>query len=459
VVGGLPDATRSRRRRGRPGLTSPGIGVRVAVVALVVVVLGGCGAAGTDVSSPTTLPGPPATSGATRTTATTAGPAPRNKAVKPSGRSVATSGGALTLFRLPDQGIAPVDAFLSSPRHTLDMTMYELADSTAEGILAADAARGVVVRVVLDHNREARANTPAYDFLAGHGVAVRWAPAAYEATHAKDVVVDAGRSGARALVMTLNLTSRYYATTRDFAVVDTDAGDVTAIETVFRADDAGRPVTTPGGADLVWSPGSQGALVALIDSARSTLVVENEEMGDTAVTGALERAGRRGVHVEVTMTAASEWAQAFGGLTAAGVHVHLYPDTGSGLYIHAKAIVADGRSAFVGSENFSPASLDDNRELGIITSERALVGPLAATLSADYAGAPVTGGSAPTGSPPGTAPAVTSSASCHPLSDEGRCYRAGEYCRVDDHGAGGVAADGQPITCERTGRVWEWEPS
>jgi phosphatidylserine/phosphatidylglycerophosphate/cardiolipin synthase-like enzyme len=61
------------------------------------------------------------------------------------------------------------------------------------------------------------------------------------------------------------------------------------------------------------------------------------------------------------------------------------------LYIHAKAVVADaGRSdqqVFVGSENFSKASLDYNRELGIRTTNKAVIATVGATLGADYAGA------------------------------------------------------------------------
>jgi len=47
---------------------------------------------------------------------------------------------------------------------------------------------------------------------------------------------------------------------------------------------------------------------------------------------------------------------------------------------------------------------------------------------------------------------------CHPLTDSGNCYEPGEYCRDDDHGASGVAGDGEPITCEDN-NGWRWEPT
>jgi cardiolipin synthase A/B len=321
----------------------------------------------------------------------TAGPATAAASRPPLiGRAHEAAAG-LSLIAEPGD-IGAIDTVLTSARHSLDMTMYELADPVAEADLAGDAARGVDVRVVLDRNREQYANAPAYDYLSAHGVKVHWAPSSYDATHEKAVVVDAGYTGQAALIMTLNLTSRYYATTRDFAVVDHNPADVAAIASVFNADYAGEGnAPTPPGSDLVWSPGSEPALLALIGSARHSLAVENEEMANAQVVSALIAAAKSGVATRVIMTDDSSYSANFSKLEAAGVDVHLYPDTSSALYIHAKVIVVDAgtasEKAFVGSENFSTASMGYNRELGIITTDPAIVDELAKILSQDYDGA------------------------------------------------------------------------
>ena len=49
----------------------------------------------------------------------------------------------------------------------------------------------------------------------------------------------------------------------------------------------------------------------LIDSARSSLLVEDEEMDNAGVTSALEGAAQRGVNVEVVMTYSSSSALLF----------------------------------------------------------------------------------------------------------------------------------------------------
>jgi cardiolipin synthase A/B len=294
---------------------------------------------------------------------------------------------SLRLLTEPGSGIGPIYKLITAARHSIDLTMYELADPTAEADLAADAARGVDVRVLLDQHLEKSANTSAYDYLSAHGVHVRWAQAG-TTYHQKTLTVDDVTS----VIMTLNLVAGDYPGTRDFAVIDTGRADVAAIVATFNADFAGRAITPPDGADLVWSPtNAKASVLSVIDRAKHTLAVEDEEMDDPAVTAALAAAARRGVHVSITMTADSEWDQAFADLARAGARIRLYPDDSSALYIHAKAVVADagrpGQRVLVGSQNFSVASLDYNRELGILTSNPAIVAAIAATLARDYAGA------------------------------------------------------------------------
>jgi len=283
----------------------------------------------------------------------------------------------------PQDGMTPIYNLMSSARRSLDMTMYELSDSTAQQILIADHQRGVRVRVLLDKDYNGGSvNQTAYSELSSDGVQVAWANGS-EIFHQKTITVDDTVSA----VMTGNLTSRYYSTTRDFAVLDTQAPDVAAIESVFATDWSGAtPSPGPGGADLVWSPGSEPELVSLIESAHRSLVTENEEMHSSGIENALESDARRGIQVTVVMTSNPEWSGALSSLAAAGVRLVQYPNTTSALYIHAKVIDVDGARAFLGSENYSTASLDYNRELGLVTSAAAVLGRLNVILAADIAG-------------------------------------------------------------------------
>jgi phosphatidylserine/phosphatidylglycerophosphate/cardiolipin synthase-like enzyme len=349
---------------GRRHLQGIRVGARLLVVGLA---LEACSTTGTGTGHPATGPSIPVTP----TTTTTAPP------------------GLGTLLVEPDDGYGPVDAFIAGAGRSVDMTMYELADPGAEAALVADAARGVDVRVLLDRAGAGTvANGPAYARLAAGGVHVAWSYPG-ELFHQKTITVD----DAISLVMTGNLTSAYYPTTRDFGLFDADPADVAAIESTFDADFAGAsPAPAPAGSDLLWSPGSEAALVDLIGSAHATVTVESEEMDSEPVEAALAADAGRGVVVDVVMTASSSWDSAFDRLEAAGVHVLVYQGEAP-LYVHAKVVVVDAaladRQAFVGSQNFSAASLRYDRELGVVTSDPAVVDGLAATLAEDaHGGAP-----------------------------------------------------------------------
>src|SRR3712207_9468384 len=67
-------------------------------------------------------------------------------------------------------------------------------------------------------------------------------------------------------------------------------------------------------------------------------------------------------------------------LADAGVEVRL----ASSLAIHAKLIVADGKRAFIGSQNLSATSLDQNRELGIIVEDPVNLSRLTRTFAIDF---------------------------------------------------------------------------
>jgi phosphatidylserine/phosphatidylglycerophosphate/cardiolipin synthase-like enzyme len=288
----------------------------------------------------------------------------------------------LSLITEPGPGDRPFLQAVQSAQSSADLVMYELSDPTFEQALVGAEKRGVQVRVLLNggyYGGGSSANEAAYSYLKANGVPVRWSPSRFALTHQKTLVED----DKTAYIMTLNLVDEDYSTSRDFAVADTNSEDVSAIETTFTADWNNQSIKPSDGVDLVWSPGALDSELSLINSVRHTLDIYNE-IDDSAVTSALEAAARRRVDVKVVMTASSDWDSAFKKLTGAGVHVRTYKPNAS-LYIHAKMILVDGRRVFLGSQNFSAGSLDDNRELGIILSTGAIIRSLEGTFAGDYA--------------------------------------------------------------------------
>ena len=283
----------------------------------------------------------------------------------------------------PAAGYGFLDAAINGARRTIDLSMYELSDPVTEGDLAARARAGVDVRVLLNSAYDGQSeNAAAATYLSHGGVHVAWAPAS-TIFHAKYLVVD----GRAAYIGTGNLVNYDYSSTRDFWVEDTTPSDVAAISSTFAADFAHESAAPVASGGLVWSPGSATALVGLIDGARYSLLVENEEMDNSTIEQSLIGAAERGVAVKVVMTYSSEWASALAQLERAGVKVST--TSGSYLYIHAKVICADctatAGTVFIGSENFSTSSLWYNRELGVITTSLSAVRAVETAIDVDYA--------------------------------------------------------------------------
>lgn len=278
--------------------------------------------------------------------------------------------------------MAPIDRLIESASSSIDVVMYEFEDEQLEQLLAQRAKSGIAVRVILDNGyfgAGSSANQEAYEYLRQNGVQVQWSPKYFALTHEKSLVVD----GREALVMTFNFSPQYYKDDRDLGIVDNDPNDVSAIEAAFDSDWNGQKIQAQNGDDLVWSPNSRDQLLSLINSAQTSLDIYNEEMQDPHIIAALSQAAARGVDVEVDMTYAANWKTAFTSLSDAGVHVRTYKASAP-LYIHAKVIIADGKEAFVGSENFSSTSLDQNRELGLIVSDPQIVAALSKVFAQDW---------------------------------------------------------------------------
>lgn len=133
---------------------------------------------------------------------------------------------------------------------------------------------------------------------------------------------------------------------------------------------------------LVVSPvNSRADLLALIGSARQTIQIEDEEFYDQPSEDALIAAARRGVTVDVTLPAGATGESAdIARLVQGGVHVRLL----TAPYLHAKLLIVDGGVAFVGSQNFSSTSLDQNREVGIVLADPQALSALAQVFAQDW---------------------------------------------------------------------------
>ena len=286
---------------------------------------------------------------------------------------------------------------IQSAKTSVYMTMYEIDDSRMLSALVGRKQAGLDVQVVLDGSSTTKSfNTPAYDQLSGAGISVVWSSTAFTFTHEKTVIID----GSVAWIMTMNLNTSSPKDNREYLARDPDAADVAEATAIFKADHAHQSIT-PSGDLVVANTNARPDLVALIDSASSTLDVEDEEFSDTystGVTNAVVRAAKRGVTVHVVIangslnsamtTSNSEVKSAGGKVVMTG------PTSGNGTaanpYIHAKAILVDCSGTtctrgFVGSENMTAGSLGYNRELGLELTDATQLAKVKQAIDTDFA--------------------------------------------------------------------------
>ena len=299
---------------------------------------------------------------------------------------VSQPAGNLQLLVEPDNTTSPVISLINNAKKTVDVTMYEFDDKNIANTLINAQKRGVTVRVALNRGYDGQTDPKQLatkNYLKQGGVSVEYTPEFFALTHQKTITVDDRAS----LIMTFNWVSKYYATGRDFGILNNDINDVTAIENTFDADWNNKKIDSQNGDDLLWSPGAESAMILTINSATKTLDIYNEEMADDKITDALISAEKRGVDVRVTMTYSTNWKPSFIKLANAGVNLRTYADGPKHIYIHAKMILADGNYAYLGSQNFSFYSLEKNRELGMFVTDTSILSQLEKIFDADYEGA------------------------------------------------------------------------
>jgi phosphatidylserine/phosphatidylglycerophosphate/cardiolipin synthase-like enzyme len=127
--------------------------------------------------------------------------------------------------------------------------------------------------------------------------------------------------------------------------------------------------------------------VSFISGAKRSVVVQDEVMGDQEVADALGERARAGVDVKVQAAKfepnalGDTNAQLLKQLNAAGVTQVRFQRKP---VLHAKLIVVDGEAAYLGSVNLTTNSLNNNRELGVIVREKAIVSKLVKFSTADW---------------------------------------------------------------------------
>jgi phosphatidylserine/phosphatidylglycerophosphate/cardiolipin synthase-like enzyme len=289
-----------------------------------------------------------------------------------------TASAAEHLIIEPEDGRAPLYSAMQQARSSIQVVMYGFTDTDLLDSLIQSQIAGKKLQILLEKTpyRSETENDTAIAKLKAEKI--DWQPAynLFKLTHQKTMLIDQRK----AIIMTFNFTHSTFKNERNFALVIDDPNEVSEIEKVFMADWL-RKETTVNHPDLVWSPdNSRQKLLNFIRSAHSEIKVYAQDISDYQTIGALAKAARNGIKVEILLSKINNPSRKIDYLKNAGVNVH----TCKKYYIHAKVIIVDKSSALLGSLNFTAPSINKNRELAIITHDPQVVKQLNQTFNEDF---------------------------------------------------------------------------
>ncbi|MBU1070164.1 hypothetical protein KJ975_11420 [Myxococcota bacterium] len=336
-------------------------------------------------------------------------------------------------------------AMIDGATRTLEIAHFYISDAPGgrmEPVLSAverAAARGVAVRLLVDEKFYAKYPVSVERFARGGKIQVRRLDLSARGgvMHAKYFIVD----GRDTYLGSQNFDYRSLEHIHEIGVRVRSPEIAEVFTGLFEYDWAAAggqkppstpqpapvpPVTVRVGADEVrlapaaspqdllppGLPWELPLLLARLDAARSTLDVEvltytiKTPAGQpwTLLDEALRRAAGRGVHVRLLV---SEWAlrdaagkrsdgadalTALGKVPGVSVRVLVIPTSAKGeipfaRVAHAKYLVADGKSAWVGTSNWESRYFTASRNVALFLEGRAVAGPLARIFEHAWRGA------------------------------------------------------------------------
>jgi phosphatidylserine/phosphatidylglycerophosphate/cardiolipin synthase-like enzyme len=126
--------------------------------------------------------------------------------------------------------------------------------------------------------------------------------------------------------------------------------------------------------DLVVSPeNARARLESFLRKARRRVDIYDPQVSDDRMLELLQRKMAKGVEVRILGKLESKWSDA-------GFDARPFP----GKRLHVRAIIRDGRRAFVGSQSLRKLELDGRREVGLIVREQAIIRKLEKTFERDW---------------------------------------------------------------------------
>jgi len=274
----------------------------------------------------------------------------------------------MKLIVQPDAGIAPIVTAIKQARKSGDVLIFRLDRMEIARALEAAVARGVRVRALTAHQN--RGGTKILrklemDLLQA-GVTVSRTADDLVRYHGKMMIVD----GRILHVYGFNFTRLDMEKSRSFGIVTKNQKLVNEAMKLFEADFERQPYTSGYQRFIVSPENARERLAAFLKGARKQLLIYDPQVCDDAMLRIISERIKAGVEVKIIGAVEAKW----------NISGEPFP----GKRMHVRAMVCDGKRAFVGSQSLRRLELESRREVGIIVTDDVVVGQLKQYFELDW---------------------------------------------------------------------------
>ncbi len=278
----------------------------------------------------------------------------------------------MKLIVQPDAGITPVVNAIKQAKRSIDLLIFRLDRGEIARALAAAVARGVRVRALTAHqNRGGTKSLRKLEMdLLEAGVTVSRTADDLIRYHGKLMILD----GRILHVYGFNFTGLDMEKSRSFGVITKNKKLVNEAAKLFMADFDRQPYQ-PGYERLVVSPeNARERLARFLRGARKQLLIYDPKVSDDSMLRIISDRIRKGVDVRVIGKVEAKW--------------NLKSGRFAGKRLHIRAIIRDGKRAFMGSQSLRRLELEKRREVGVIITDETVVREMKEVFEHDWAETP-----------------------------------------------------------------------
>jgi cardiolipin synthase A/B len=282
-----------------------------------------------------------------------------------------------TIIVEPNQERSALLDAINGAQNSIKLTIYGFTDDKIARALIQSKERAVDVAVLIEatpylHKDE---NTKIVNLLKQHNISVKYSNPKFFVTHQKTFVFD----DAQAWITTFNLTHSAFSSERNFALVTNNKKIISELNRLFQTDWQ-RQTFTAGKTKLVISPNnSRKKLANFVNNCNHKLYMYISGLTDLEMMKVISK-DKRSTKILFSSTYPSASKKTIQWLCRKGMQIHQL----NGLTEHAKVIISDTNKAYLGSINLTRTSLDDNREVEIITEEKSSVATLLNIFNYDW---------------------------------------------------------------------------